>query len=100
VSTDTPQSREPAIDPVPAAAHALLPLQALGALEPDESRTIDLHIDNGCSRCSRALATYASVAAALADTVARRDPSDLTPHRIKRLARHAARQVGDTAPAI
>ncbi len=97
---DTPESHASAIDPNPAAAPTLLPLQALGVLEPDESRAIDLHVDNGCSRCSRTLAAYAAVAAALADTMESRRPSDLTPHRIKRLVRHSARRIGDSAPAL
>ncbi len=81
-------------------AEELLPLYAIGATDPDESRSIGVHVENGCSRCCRELAALAVVAAALADTMPRRRPSDLARYRTKRMIRERVKGAGRRAPRL
>ena len=68
----------------------LLPAHALGALDGDDLRELEEHLDAGCEECRRQLALWDRDLEALAESVAPIAPSDTTRARVLRMTATAA----------
>lgn len=63
---------------------ALIPSYALGALEGDELRELERHLEEGCDQCDRELLESTLQVEALAESVATEQPSELVKVRLER----------------
>ena len=68
----------------------LLPAYALGALDGDDLRELEAHLDVGCAECRRQLDLWGRDLEALAASVAPLPPSETTRARVLRLAKAEA----------
>jgi anti-sigma-K factor RskA len=75
----------------------LLPAYALGALDGDELRELELHLAAGCAECERQLALWQEDLEALADSVEPIQPSETTRRRILKLAAGSPGSAGSRA---
>ena len=64
----------------------LIPAYAVGALDGDELRELEVHLADGCSECDRQLALWQGDLEELAASVPPVEPSPVTRQRILRLA--------------
>lgn len=64
---------------------------ALGALEGEELRELEAHLDTGCSRCDAILAEYEGDLVGLAESVPPVEPSETTRRRISNIPRDHSR---------
>ncbi len=63
---------------------ALMPAHALGALDGDDLRRVERHLDRGCDECERELLEATRQVEKLAETVTPTPPSDLLRARLDR----------------
>ncbi len=77
-------------NPHSARIEELLPAYALGALDGDDLRELEAHLDVGCAECRRQLDLWGRDLEAIAASVPPLPPSDTTRARVLRLAEGAA----------
>lgn len=77
------------------ALQALLPLYALGALDPEESGAVDVHLAAGCPTCADELRGFQSAATELAYTV----PPVSPPDHVRQEILHRLQEPTERGPA-
>lgn len=64
--------------------HALIPAYALGALDGDDLRRFERHLEEGCEECDRELMASTRQVELMAETVEPAEPSELLKTRLER----------------